>query len=31
VGFVFQGLVLFFLLGTDFLNKYKVSISWTLN
>ena len=27
VGFVFQGLVLFFLLGTDFLNKYKVSIS----
>ena len=28
VGFVFQGLVLFFLLGTDFLNKYKVSMSW---
>ena len=27
VGFVFQGLVLFFLLGTDFLNKYRVSIS----
>ncbi len=26
VGFVFQGLVLFFLLGTDFLNKYKVFI-----
>ena len=26
VGFVFQGLVLFFLLGTDFLNKYKVYI-----
>ncbi len=26
VGFVFQGLVLFFLLGTDFLNKYKLSI-----
>ena len=26
VGFVFQGLVLFFLLGTDFLNKYRVSI-----
>jgi simple sugar transport system permease protein len=27
VGFVFQGLVLFFLLGTDFLNRYRVSIS----
>ena len=26
VGFVFQGLVLFFLLGADFLNKYKVVI-----
>ena len=26
VGFVFQGLVLFFLLSTDFLNKYKVFI-----
>ena len=26
VGFVFQGLVLFFLLGTDFLNKYRVFI-----
>ncbi len=26
VGFVFQGLVLFFLLGTDFLNKYKIFI-----
>ena len=26
VGFVFQGLVLFFLLGTDFLNKYRVLI-----
>ena len=26
VGFVFQGLVLFFLLGADFLNKYKITL-----
>ena len=26
VGFVFQGLVLFFLLGADFLNKYKINL-----